>query len=95
VFHDCSPPKAIYERLDHCGTVWRAWVELRRERPGSFVVDTDLGCGVIGPWEQPCLAPPATAPDAPWEMLDERRAAWLNLVSPDRFLELIADGSRG
>lgn len=94
VLHDCSPPLAVYEAPLMCGGVWRAWVELRASHPlgaSAFVVDTDLGCGVLGgPWpEVEAPRPPVEAADAPWDDLDRNRAAWLNLVTSDAFLERI------
>lgn len=57
VMHDCSPPTINAASRNPgpgtwCGDVWRAWLELRRtlgEDQEMFVVDTDLGVGVILP----------------------------------------------
>lgn len=97
VVHDCDPPDERAGGTDHvanpwCGDVWRAWIDFRA-RAGvigrsAFVVDTDLGCGVIGaPWAG-MVSPievPTDAGDATWEAFQANRAAWLNLVSVETF----------
>lgn len=60
ICHDCNPLEELYQvRVDHPdriakkigtwqGTVWRAWLKLRSELDREmFVVDSDLGLGVI------------------------------------------------
>ena len=57
VMHDCSPPDPVAASRTTkgdtwCGDVWLAWVELRWRIAMSremFVVDADLGVGVILP----------------------------------------------
>lgn len=86
VVHDCNPPT---ERAGGramcggvwCGDVWRGWIDLRRSLDReAFVVDTDLGCGVILDGDP---TPPAESGDPTWIQFANDRAGWLNLVSVD------------
>lgn len=82
VVHDCDPPneraggRAMCSGV-WCGDVWRGWIDLRRvlDRE-AFVVDTDLGCGVILEGDP---TPPASEADPSWAEFAADRAGWLNL----------------
>ena len=100
VLHDVNPPTeeaaAVPMRTDvvWCGDVWRAWLDLRETLLDRdlFVVDTDLGCGVVLP-----LLPGASRRDPlvvpeerrTWEEFSRNRAEWLRLVSVEEFLRII------
>lgn len=96
VVHDCSPPtkesaSPTLSAGTWCGEVWRAWVEFCAIHPlgaSSFVVDTDLGCGVLGGTWSPVRRPVPSPGDAdlPWEEFAARRRELLGLVSPAEFL---------
>lgn len=84
VVHDCDPPN---ERAGGramcggvwCGDVWKGWIDLRRSLDReAFVVDTDLGCGVILEGEP---TPPESDADPTWTEFAADRAGWLRLVS--------------
>jgi len=84
VVHDCDPPteraggRAICSGV-WCGDVWRGWIDLRRSLDReAFVVDTDLGCGVILSGE---ATPLAGGDDPTWADFSADRAGWLRLVS--------------
>lgn len=56
IMHDCNPPTEWHQRENYDGghwngTVWKAFVRLRKERSDfeMFVVDTDWGIGIIKP----------------------------------------------
>jgi hypothetical protein len=100
VLHDCNPPTeeaaAVPMRTGSvwCGDVWSAWVDLRatlldRE---AFVVDTDLGCGVILPLlpgasrREPFVVPEE---QRTWRGFEANRREWLRLLSVDEFLDLL------
>jgi len=100
VLHDVNPPTeeaaAVPMRSGAiwCGDVWRAWLDLRATLLDHdlFVVDTDLGCGVI----LPLL--PGAGRRAPFVVPEERRtwsdfardrAEWLRLVSVEEFLRIL------
>lgn len=102
VVHDCDPPTEASAGQAEvpgiwCGEVWRAWVHFRATHPlgrTAFVVDTNLGCGVIGgPWPgQDGPVPLPEDADESFDQLRANRAAWLNLVSVDGFTALIQPG---
>jgi SAM-dependent methyltransferase len=84
VVHDCNPPtekaggRAICSGV-WCGDVWRGWIDLRRSlNREAFVVDTDLGCGVILPGDP---LPPLGEESPSWTSFAADRAGWLRLVS--------------
>jgi SAM-dependent methyltransferase len=91
VLHDCDPPNAAYTSLDCCGTVFRAWLALRAAHPSAYLVDTDLGCGVLGGPPLPDLRrlepTPPLAFDATWGEFNQNRDAWLGRISPGEFVE--------
>lgn len=84
VVHDCNPPteKAGGRAMCGgvwCGDVWRGWIDLRRSLDREcFVVDADLGCGVILEGDP---TPPIDPEDPSWISFESNRSDWLNLVS--------------
>lgn len=92
VVHDCDPPseaaggRAMCSGV-WCGDVWKGWIDLRRELDReTFVVDTDLGCGVILEGDP---APPNGESDPTWSEFAANRSEWLRLVSVDDALDRI------
>ncbi len=97
VVHDCNPTEE--EMQVHppsgnikawTGDVWKAWARLRATRPDltMWVVDTDVGCGVIRKGSQKTIEIPDPLTYA---QLDTNRAEWLNLVSVQDFLNRLRD----
>jgi SAM-dependent methyltransferase len=95
VLHDCNPPdeQAQVEFFDGTakvwvGTVWKAWAKLRATRAdlSMWVVDIDLGCGVIRPGKQALIQAPVTYDQLSYAFLEQNRREVLNLVPVDRFL---------
>ena len=84
VVHDCDPPseaagsRAMCSGV-WCGDVWKGWIDLRRELDREmFVVDTDLGCGVILEGDP---RPLPDIDDPTWTEFAEHRLYWLRLKS--------------
>ena len=92
VLHDCDPPSERAGGREMCsgvwcGDVWRGWIDLRRTLSREmFVVDTDLGCGVILEGS-PDPLPGAVDPE--WADFAADRAGWLNLVPVEAAIERI------
>lgn len=97
VCHDMNPTNERMQLvpmadLEWTGDCWKAWVELRWERPDleMFVVNTDYGCGVITWGKQHLLTvDPALLT---WNNLCLHRKEWLNLISVEEF-QSVLDGS--
>lgn len=70
------------------GDCWKAFVQLRRERSDleMYVVDTDCGCGIIRKGRQDPLK---GTEELTWENLERNRQLWLNLISPESFLQKV------
>lgn len=70
------------------GDCWKAFVQLRRERRdlSMYVVDTDCGCGIIQRGNQELLS---SVEELTWNNLEKNRKEWLNLISPETFLQKI------
>ena len=102
VLHDCNPTTAdMAAEVGHhrawCGTVWKAWVELRMAdaAPWARVVDFDYGCAVLLPGVvDPRPASRELLPadfggrffELPYEWLDRNRVRALGLMPQDLFL---------
>lgn len=100
VLHDVNPPTeeaaAVPMRSGAiwCGDVWRSWLDLRATLLDRdlFVVDTDLGCGVIlplldgAPRRAPFVVPEERRT---WAEFERERAEWLRLVSVEEFLRIL------
>jgi len=90
VCHDMNPPSEGHQVVprqqeEWTGDCWKAWIELRRTRSDLHmqVVDMDFGCGVIRRGQQDTIE----AIEYPmFDDLVEHRQEWLNLVSPQDFL---------
>lgn len=103
VVHDCNPPSAWHQRpyeeakKNGCrqwnGTVWRSMVKVRATRPDLEVrtVNTDWGCGLIRPSQNP---PEKLMPDVPegealtYDWLAKNKTKALNLIDPREFYKL-------
>tara|TARA_Y100000034_G_scaffold115529_2_gene152805 strand:+ start:2692 stop:3303 length:612 start_codon:yes stop_codon:yes gene_type:complete len=95
VMHDCSPPNMFYQERTQSpyvggwtGDVWKAFVKFRALRAdlSMWVVDTDYGCGVVRFGEQKVLDIDVNT-DLEYKNLDENRKEWLNLITPEEFIE--------
>lgn len=93
VMHDCNPPTYNHQIEEYDGTsawngtVWKSYVKLRLSDPNlkMYVVDTDWGVGVIQKGNQQLFPKPEMLN---YEFLEQNRAEILNLISPEKFLEL-------
>lgn len=94
IMHDCNPqtkwhtrPPEEYTDGEWNGTVYRAFIRLKRELPSwsCFVVDTDYGCGVLTMHD--ILDNKVFNND--WEYFDTNRVELLQLISVDNYLKLI------
>jgi predicted O-methyltransferase YrrM len=96
VVHDSNPPTAWHQRpaaefepgTEWNGEVWKAVARFRLAHPEIDVrtVDTDWGCTVIRPAVPATAAFPRGVGTAfTWQLLLERRADLLNVVSVRRF----------
>lgn len=85
IVHDCNPEKKIGEDISHSGTAWRAWIGLREETSGlkMFVIDSDMGCGVIERGTQKKLN--LRNKKITWKNFRKNRKEWLNLKSVEWF----------
>jgi hypothetical protein len=95
VMHDCSPPNIFFQERQQSpyvggwtGDVWKAFVRCRAERNDleMCVVDTDFGCGVVRFGNQNLLEINIET-DLEYSNFDTNRKEWLNLVTPEEFLE--------
>ena len=93
VVHDCDPPteqsgrKAMCAGV-WCGDVWRGWIDLRRRLDREmFVIDTDLGCGVILEGASSPVPPGMADPD--WPTFAADRDGWLRRIDVDIALDRI------
>ena len=89
ICHDINPLEKVHQQVPPVvrfwnGDCWKAWVKLRQERSdlNMFVVDTDMGCGVISRGNQEVIS---INKDINFENLDENRKDWLNLISVKDF----------
>jgi len=93
VIHDCSPIKEEHQVEEYIvgktwnGTTWKAYVKFRMtdENLSMCVVDTDHGVGIINKGKQ-TLYPKSDVLD--FKLLDENRKEILNLITPEKFLNL-------
>lgn len=99
VLHDCNPPTIYHAREDYTdlstpavgywnGTVWKAIVKIRSALSGieTAVVDTDWGVGIIqgSEFDNRILN---TNPYYSFNKFAENRQYYLNLISPQQFLD--------
>lgn len=93
VMHDCSPIKEEHQVEEYVvgktwnGTTWKAYVKFRMtdENLSMCVVDTDYGVGIINKGKQ-TLYPKSDVLN--FKLLDENRKEILNLITPEKFLNL-------
>ena len=93
VMHDCSPIKEEHQVEEYVvgktwnGTTWKAYVKFRMidENLSMYVVDADHGVGIITKGKQ-TLYPKSDVLD--FKLLDENRKEILNLITPEKFLNL-------
>jgi hypothetical protein len=106
VLHDCNPPQIYHAREDYQdhstpagpywnGTTWKAIVKVRSEVNNIYtsVVDTDWGVGVI----QKSKTPNMIVNDNPYYSYNkflENRKEYLNLITPQEFLETYIDTNK-
>jgi hypothetical protein len=91
VCHDMNPLKKEHQtipfRNGHWnGDCWKAFVQLRTERDDleMCVLDTDEGCAVIRPTDQP-QPKLVLDQDLTFENLEKNRTQWLNLMAPAEY----------
>lgn len=90
VLHDCNPPTIKHQiedwdgRSPWNGTVWKAFVELRRTRPDLWMatINDDWGMGVIRRGSQDVLLYNG---ELTWEWFVANRAGALNLMAESVF----------
>ncbi len=91
VCHDCNPPteesaSIVSKGTTWCGDVWEGWLELRRQLDAEmYVVDTDLGCGVIRP-DRKGNKLNRPLPKV-WDDFAKNRSTLLNLITVEQFVE--------
>ena len=91
VCHDCNPPteesaSIVSKGTTWCGDVWEGWLELRRQLDAEmYVVDTDLGCGVIRP-DRKGNKLNRPLPKG-WNDFAKNRSTLLNLITVEQFVE--------
>jgi hypothetical protein len=97
LMHDCSPPNEMIARETYtpswphpdewCGTVWKAFYKLRQTRTDLEMtcVDTDWGVGIIRRGKQKLA--PADNPYYSFAKFNSNRKEYLNLISPEEFLQ--------
>jgi len=93
VMHDCNPIKEEHQVEEYVvgktwnGTTWKAYVKFRMtdENLSMCVVDTDHGVGIINKGKQ-TLYPKSDVLN--FKLLDENRKEILNLITPEKFLNL-------
>ena len=93
VVADLLPPKEYYQlvppepnTIQWTGDTWKTWVRLRetREDLSMFVVDADLGCGIITVGSQDLLE---NDKELNWENFDRYKQQWMNIISEQDFAD--------
>ena len=94
VCHDLNPSTEAMQRVPRetnawTGDCWKAWVQLRRERPElpMMVAKTDYGVGIIVPEAK--FTAPKIDDELTWKNFDRERSTWLNLVPPGALGEVL------
>lgn len=104
VVHDCDPPTQQAGTREMCngvwcGDVWQGWLDTRMALAKEFgalgpwtgTVDADLGCGLVIPWMRPEPIPENLPEgDRAWGEFQTNRKLWLNLITPQGFLDTVA-----
>jgi len=67
------------------GDVWKSWVKLRQNRDdlNMFVINTDMGCGVITRGKQKKLI---NKLELNYNNFAKNKEKWMNIISPEDFL---------
>lgn len=96
ICHDMNPinymaqviPRQVKQWNGDC---WKAWVKLKQERVdlSMFVIDTDMGVGVISAGSQEKLVINC---EISYEQLILNKKLWLNLITIDEFIKYLNDG---
>lgn len=97
VCHDMNPSSEEMQIVPRqtrvwTGDCWKAWLQLRRERPDlcMAVANTDMGVGVIYPSGAMTAPPPDVAgAEIDWQSFVDRRENWLNLVPPAHLAQVL------
>lgn len=91
VCHDCNPPTEEHQIVPYQGgawngDVWKAIVNLRRQRSDLeiFTVDTDFGCSIIHKGSTQILD---SNEELTYANLDKNRKIWLNLITEQEFYD--------
>ena len=91
VVADLLPPREHYQvvppelnTIQWTGDTWKTWVRLSetREDLSMFVVDADLGCGIITVGSQDLLE---NDKELNWENFDRYKQQWMNIISEQDF----------
>jgi hypothetical protein len=95
LLHDCNPPTKLSQQIPRnniglwCGDVWKSIVKFNyynHTKFNTFVIDTDLGVGVIQESKGTCKYTLPDLLDYKWLELNRKQA--LNLKSIHEFLNL-------
>ena len=92
--HDMSPATEEYQKVPYTGVgiwngdCWKALVKIRSEQSDLRVhtVDTDYGCAIISIGNQPALD--LKGAELTYDNLERNRVQWLNLISPEQFVDI-------
>lgn len=100
VVHDCNPTKEFHIRSheeylkvggDWNGTVFRAFINLKKELPNysCFVIDEDFGCGIIT--QRPILKNVQEKYEEfiSWEHFNKNRKSLIQLITFEEFLKIL------
>lgn len=103
VLHDCYPKTEFAQREKYeingtfpawNGTTWKAFVRFRTTKQSTnfsiHTVDTDHGCAVLSPGTSKLLV---TEDKIEYANFKDNRYEWLNLISPNKFISLLGDGT--
>lgn len=101
VMHDCSPPHPMFARevyqpdypvpVEWCGTTWKAFYKFRHTRPdlAMWCVNDDYGVGIIQRGSNGLA--PADNPFYEYQKFNSKRKEYLNLITPEEFMNLFGD----
>lgn len=93
VLHDMNPTSEAMQKVprvqtEWTGDCWKAFVHFRTAMPyKAYVIDTDYGVGIISKANQSKLK--ANAIELNYELFNEKRKEWLNLISTEKFLQVM------
>ena len=85
VMHDCNPPDEKRTHGSLCGTVYRMFLEIRRNRDlNACCVDCDYGVGIVSRSPNYNLLEIFTV-NYTYADLAAHRIEWLNLIAPENW----------